>query len=145
MERWLPKKSPLWSSNGVEWAGSEVVSSLECHEHNVGNLNIEVIGLNWSSEVVALFSRGLGAASSFELPHCQEMRDARKGSSESLGSPFSLCSECQEGRSTSFFHCVHCARVALLWNCHSKKSLSLTVGCGNKGGGCGEGHEGEGT
>ena len=29
---------------------------------------------------------------------CQGTRDACRGSSESLGSPRSLCSECQEGR-----------------------------------------------
>ena len=31
-------------------------------------------------------------------PLCQELLGACKGSSESLGSPRSLCSECQEGR-----------------------------------------------
>ena len=48
-------KSPVWSSNGVERAGSEDASSLEHYEHNVGNLAIEVDGQNWSSEVVSLF------------------------------------------------------------------------------------------
>ena len=48
------QKSLVWSSNGVEWAGCED-ASLECYEHNVGNLAIEVVGQNWSSEVVSLF------------------------------------------------------------------------------------------
>ena len=43
------KKSPMWSNNGVEWAGSEGTSSfLEYYEHNVGNLAVEVVGQNWS-------------------------------------------------------------------------------------------------
>ena len=28
---------------------------LECYEHNVGNLAIEVVGQNWSGEVISLF------------------------------------------------------------------------------------------
>ena len=39
----------------AEWAGSEDASSLEYYEHNVGNLAIEVVGQNWSSEVISLF------------------------------------------------------------------------------------------
>ena len=39
-------KSPVWGSNGVEWAGNEDASSLEYHEHNVDNLAIEVVGQN---------------------------------------------------------------------------------------------------
>ena len=48
-------KSNVWGSNGVEWAGSEDASSLEHHEHNVGNLAIVVVGQNWSSKVISLF------------------------------------------------------------------------------------------
>ena len=48
-------KSPVWSRNGVEWAGCEDPSSLERYEDNVGNLAIEVVGQNWSSKVLSLF------------------------------------------------------------------------------------------
>ena len=104
MEVWLPKKSLVWGSNSVEWAGSEGTSSLEYYEHNVGNLAIEVVGQNWSSEVISLFFEdwevgrvALSCHLSMDLL-CQEMRDAWRESSESLDSPRSLCSECQEGR-----------------------------------------------
>ena len=62
---------------------------------------IEVIGQERSSEVISLFLEDweLGrVASSCHLSmdlSCQEMRDVGKGSSESLDSPRSLCSECQ--------------------------------------------------
>ena len=46
-------KSPVCSSN--DWAGSEDASSLEYYEHNVDNLAIDVVGQNWSSEVISLF------------------------------------------------------------------------------------------
>ena len=49
---WLPK-SPVCSSN--EWTGSEDASSLEYYEHNVDNLALEVVGQNWSSEVISRF------------------------------------------------------------------------------------------
>ena len=49
---WLPKKA-LWSSN--EWTGSEDASSSEYYQHNVDNLALEVVGQNWSSEVISLF------------------------------------------------------------------------------------------
>ena len=63
----------------------------------------EVIGQDWSSEVVALFLEdwelGRVALSCHMTVNllCQEMRDAYWDSSESLGSPCSLCSQCQEG------------------------------------------------
>ena len=41
-------KSPVWSSGGDDWAGSESASSVEEYEHNVGSLALEVIGQNWS-------------------------------------------------------------------------------------------------
>ena len=63
----------------------------------------EVIGQDWSSEVVALFleDRELGRVClschmAMDLL-CQEMRVACWDGSESLGSPCSLCSQCQEG------------------------------------------------
>ena len=86
-------KSPVWSSNGFEWAGCEDISSLECYEHNVGNLAVEVVGQNWSSEVISLFLEdwevGRVAFSchlSMDLL-CQEKMDACWESSESLGLP----------------------------------------------------------
>ena len=39
----------------VESAGCDDASSLECHEHNVENLAIEVVGQNWSTEIISLF------------------------------------------------------------------------------------------
>ena len=62
---------------------------------------IKVIGQDRSSEVVALFLEDweLGrVASSCHMAMdllCQEMRDACWDSSESLGFPRSLCSQCQ--------------------------------------------------
>ena len=80
MKVWL-SKSHVLSSNGVEWAGSEDVTSLEYYEHNVGNLAIEVVGQNWSSEVVSLFLGKLGGwAGGTELSVdllCEEMREPR--------------------------------------------------------------------
>ena len=43
MWRYGCPKSPVWGSNGVEWAGSEGISSLECHEHHVGDLAAELV------------------------------------------------------------------------------------------------------
>ena len=42
MWRYGCPESRMWSSDGVEWAGSEGISSLECCEHNVDNLALEV-------------------------------------------------------------------------------------------------------
>ena len=89
----------------AEWAGSEDASSLEYYEHNVGNLAIEVVGQNyWSSEVISLFSEDWDIGRVASSCHacqwnlsCQEMRDACGVSSESLGPPRSLSSECLEG------------------------------------------------
>ena len=85
------QKSPVWSSNGFEWAGCEDFSSLECYEHNVGNLAVEVVGQNWSSEVISLFLEDWEVwrvAFSYHLPMdllCQEKMDACWEISESLG------------------------------------------------------------
>ena len=106
MWRYSCPKSPMLSSDCVEWAGSEGTqySSLEYYEHNVDNLALEVVGQNRSSEVISLFFKDweVGrAALSCHLSKdllCQEMRGACGESSESLGSPRSLCSECMEGR-----------------------------------------------
>ena len=86
----------------MEWAGSEDDSSLEYYDHSAENLAIEFVGQNWSSEVITLVREdrevGRVALSCHLSMDCQEMRDACWGSSESLGSPRSLCSECLEGR-----------------------------------------------
>ena len=60
VEVWLPKKSPLWSSKGCEWAGCEDASSSECYEHNVGSLAIEVVGQTLSSWSYLSFLGRLG-------------------------------------------------------------------------------------
>ena len=98
------QKNPVWSSNGVEWAGSEGVSPLEYDEHTVGNLPLEVVGRIGQVKRSLFLLEGwevgrvaLRCHLSMDLP-CQEMRDACKGTTESLGSPRSLCSECLEGR-----------------------------------------------
>ena len=62
------QKKKFWRSNGVEWAGSEATSSLEYHEHNVGNLALEVVGQNWSSEVISFLRRLGGWAGGIKLP-----------------------------------------------------------------------------
>ena len=95
------RKSPVLSDDGHEGERSEDTSSVECYDHNDDNLAIEVVGQNWTSEMVSLFleDREVGrVASSCHLSMdflCQEMRDVCKGSSESLDSPRSLCAECQ--------------------------------------------------
>ena len=78
---WLPKKSPVWSGDGVEGKRSEGTSSLEYYEHNVGNLALEVVRQNWSTEVISLFLEdwkvgrvALSCHLAMDLP-CQEMRD----------------------------------------------------------------------
>ena len=53
MWRYGCAQSPVWSSN--EWTGSEVTSSLEYYERIVDSLALEVVGQNWSSEVISFF------------------------------------------------------------------------------------------
>ena len=48
-------KSQVWSDDGLEEDRSEDASSVEYFEHNVDNFAIEVVGQNWSSEVISLF------------------------------------------------------------------------------------------
>ena len=55
MEVWLPKKSPVWSDDGLEGERGEDASSVEYCEHNVDNLAFGVVGQNWSSEVIPFF------------------------------------------------------------------------------------------
>ena len=73
------------------------------YEHNNEFQAIEVVGQDWSSEVVALFLEDwelgrvvLSCHMTMDLL-CREMRDACWDSSESLGFPCSLCSQCQKG------------------------------------------------
>ena len=68
----MAAQKAMWSSNDVEWAGSEDASSLEFHEHSVGNLALEVVGQNWSSEVISLFLEDLGG---WAAPCCHMSKD----------------------------------------------------------------------
>ena len=74
----------------------------EVQEDNNECQAIEVSGQGWSSEVVALFLEdwelgrvALSCHMTMDLLR-QEMRDACWDSSESLGSSYSLCSQCRE-------------------------------------------------
>ena len=95
----IGKSYPMFSS----CSASETFFGCEECEHNNEFRAIEVIGQDWSSEVVALFLEDweLGrAALSCHMAMdllCQQMRDACWDSSESLGSHYSLCSQCREG------------------------------------------------
>ena len=72
------------------------------YEHNSECRVLEVIAQVWSSEVVGFLPKDweLGrVALSCHMAMdvlCQEMRDACWDSSESLGSPCSMCSQCWE-------------------------------------------------
>ena len=55
MEIWLLKKSPDWNSDVDDWTESEGSSSFEERGHNVESLAREVIGQNWSGEMVSLY------------------------------------------------------------------------------------------
>ena len=98
-ERVWPYLDPVWSGDGLEEERSESTSTLEHYEHNVDIFAKEVVGQNWSSEVISLSLEDWEVgrmALSCDLSMdflCQEMRDACRGSSESLDSPRCLCSE----------------------------------------------------
>ena len=88
----------------------------EC-EHNNECRAIQVVGQDWSSEVVALFLEdwelgrvALSCHVAMDLLR-QDMRD--------------VCWEVGRVQSpwAPLFHCVHSARAALLWNCHSSKAF----------------------
>ena len=108
--------SPCWlSSNGVEWAGSEDVSSLEYYEHNVGNLALVVFRQNWSSEVISVFLEdwevgrvvlSLPLVNGPSMPRNEEMRVGRAQSLWILLAP-----------------CFRSAKEALWWNCHSSNAF----------------------
>ena len=94
-------KSSVWSSGGINWAGSESTSSFEEYEQNVESLALEVIGQNWRGEMVSLFLEdwevgrvALSCHMAMDLL-CLEMRDAFWVSSKSRVSPLSPCSQCQ--------------------------------------------------
>ena len=92
----------MWSGGGDDWAGSEGTSSFGKYEHNADNLALEVIGQNWSGEVVSLFPEDwepvrVALTCHIAMDHlCQELRDACWVSSKSR---------------SSLYHCVHSARV----------------------------------
>ena len=104
MDVWLPTKVLCGTATALNGQDVRVLPSLEYHEHDVGNLALEVVGQDWSSEVMSIFLEdwevgrvALSCHMTMDLL-CQEMRDACCRSSKSLGSPRSLCSEYQEGR-----------------------------------------------
>ena len=80
-------KSPEWISS---CSASETSLGCEVYEHNNACRAIEVIGQDWSSEVVALFLEDWEAGEGcFELPHghgpsLSEMRDACWDSSSAV-------------------------------------------------------------
>ena len=103
-------KSPIWESGDEKdpkvGSDSASVTSLRyvVYEHNNERRAIEVIGQDLSGDVVALFLEdwevgrvALSCHVTMDLL-CQEMRDAYWDRSESLGSPVSLCSQCQAGK-----------------------------------------------
>ena len=87
------QKSPEWISF---CSASETSFDCEEYEHNNECRAIEVIGQNWSSEVVALFLEdwelGRVALSCHMAVDslCQEMRDTGWESPEPLGCPWSV-------------------------------------------------------
>ena len=92
---------PRWKED-VSCSVNESTSGDGVHEHSVDCRADEVIGQDWSSEVVALFLEdwelgrvALSCHMAMDLL-CQEMRVACFAGSESLGSPWSLCSRCWE-------------------------------------------------
>ena len=86
-------RSPGWSSDVDFWTGAP---RYDMYEHNNMCQALEVIGQDLSSEVVSLFLEDWELARVAFRCHmaldflCQEMRDARQDSSESLGSVFTV-------------------------------------------------------
>ena len=63
-------RNAFWKDDEEFWTGSDSASCDEVHECNNSYPALEVVGQDWSSEVVALFLEELGAcAVCFELPH----------------------------------------------------------------------------
>ena len=100
--------------------------------------DVEVIGQDWSGEVVALFLEDweLGwVALSCHMAIdslCQEMRDACWDTSELLGSQCSLCSNCLEDSVAEEWEGREPGKSTVA----ARKSLSLWTGCDRKE--CGE-------
>ena len=67
-------KSQVWSDDGLEEERGEDTSSVEYYEHTVDNLAIEVVGQNWSSEMVSLslFLEESGSSGGIKLPQGNE-------------------------------------------------------------------------
>ena len=97
----MAEENALWSDSdsssdlgemwkyGYDGERSDIASSKEHYQHSVENLAIDVVGQNWSSEVISLFLEdwevGRAALSchlSIDL-WCQEMRDVCKGGAQS--------------------------------------------------------------
>ena len=92
---------PLWKEEAY-CSENESTSGFEVYEHNSECRALEVIGQEWSSEVVAFLPKdwelervALSCHMAMDLL-CQEMRDAGWDRSESLGSPRSMCLQCWE-------------------------------------------------
>ena len=93
-------RSPGWDSDVDFWTVVDGAPRCEVYEHNSECGALEVIGQDWSGEVVSLFIEdwelgrvALSCHMALDLL-CQDMRDACQDSSASLGSPCSLCSQC---------------------------------------------------
>ena len=126
-----PERFSPCSTSVTFCGGEEDEHSNECGA-------IQVVGQAWSSEVVVLFLEDwelgrvvLSCHMAVDLLR-QEVRDACWVSSGSLGSPLSLCSQCREGSLVEPSQ-------------QTKAFLSPWTGVDNKGEGCGERNEGEGT
>ena len=120
-------KSPEWISS---CSASETSLGCEVYDHNNECRAIEVIGQDWSSEVVTLFNEELGAwEGSFELPHDHGPSLPRNEGCElgwlrvagfSSSTVFAVSGRFSYGR-------VRGILGAWKVNCHSTQSLSLTV------------------
>ena len=93
VEVWLPKKALCGAATALNGQDVRIFLLWSVTSTNVGNLAVEVVGQNWSSEVISLFLEdwevGRVAFSchlSMDLL-CQEKMDACWESSESLGFP----------------------------------------------------------
>ena len=94
-------RSPEWDSDVDVWTQGECTPRCDVYDHNNECRALEVIGQDWSSEVVAPFLDdwefarvALSCPMALDIP-CQEM-DACQDRSESQGSQCSLCSQCLE-------------------------------------------------
>ena len=96
MWRYECPKNPDWNSDVGVWTRSEGTSSSEMYEHNVESLALEVIGQNWSGEMVSLFLEDWELARVALSCHlapdllCQEMQESCQGG------PLSQCTEASQ-------------------------------------------------